>query len=122
MQRVLTILLSLALVTTAAAAPAFACMRDTAAVGSQDHGCCTEQIVAPASAATCCVVSQPAGDRALIVWRVVRSNGRHADLAPFGTVAAFPGFREGLHRPLVGIPSPAARAVPTYLRHLALLI
>ena len=116
MKGALTLLLSLAIVTAAAAIPAVECA-SAATVGSQ-HGCCGEQAI---TFVRCCFRSQPTGDRALTSLRTVIAQERHAESRVAGP--ASPAVNQTCAQRWSDATSPPAPSlVPIYIQQLSLLI
>jgi hypothetical protein len=122
MQRVLALVLSLVLVAAAAVTPAFACLSTGASLGTQSHECC-DKVVPSAPTAPCCLISQPARDRALSQSRIDTTQDHHADinLIVHAGWCQFPDDTSP-GRGAASPPAHGARAVAIYLEHPALLI
>lgn len=121
MQRVLALVLSLVIVTAAALTPAFACVSSGASLGTKSHECC-DKVVPSAPAAPCCLISQPARDRAL-ESRIVSPKDCHADMSLLARAGWYRLPDEASLRRAASLPSAfGTRAVPIYLEHVALLI
>ncbi len=119
MRRLLIVVLSLAMATTALAAPAYACVAAMSAISSDGHTCCDEPALMPAPAGPCCAITAP-------VQRIANTDSRQ--LAPDQQMVVLPraGHGEGFDQRDVGrkAPAPVLRGstVPLYLQQLALLI
>jgi len=122
MRRTLALLLSLAIVAGAVAAmPGLDCVSDAPTVGGPQHACCGERMVSSAPAASCRVLSQPAGERTLTARRGVTAKDRVDHVAPPVQLVWANAVHHRWHQ-LSASKSPPARAVPIYLQHRSLLI
>jgi hypothetical protein len=120
MRRILSILLVLLIVMTAAATPAVACVGTTPSMG-MPHDCCEEAISA-APAGFCCVVSAPTSERSFVESRLLdaKEHATHAYATLHSALSQAPGDRvdrRGGSPPLLHV-----RTTPLYLQQLSLLI
>ena len=119
MVRVLALLLTCVVASAVASTPAVACT-STPSVGERGHGCCGERTVASAPIGACCVVSQPAGERASASRGVVSAqHNPHLAVAP--GVAVFGVDRHSARFASSSSP-PTLRTVPIYIQQSSLLI
>jgi hypothetical protein len=122
MRRLLALLLPLVLMTVATVTPAIACVSDTAAIGTP-HNCCGEQQgISAAPVGTCCVLSAPTSERALVESRLAdgRHHATHLDARLHSVSFHEPADR--VDPPGGSPPRLHVRTTPLYLQQLALLI
>lgn len=123
MRRVLAVLLSVAFVASVAASPVVRCVRDGMSWGNaNEHDCCGEQAVSAAPAGTCCVISQPVGQRTFVKGLTVSPEDRHAVVMVADHAGRMQTTDHGRHERHASPPTAHLGAVPIYLQQLSLLI
>ena len=123
MRRVLTLLLSVVFVASAAASPAVRCAPDGMSWGNPNaHDCCGEKVVSAAPAGTCCILSQTTEERTFVESLTVNPTDRHAALMVADHAGGLQAADRGGHERHASPPIARVHAVPIYLQQLSLLI